>query len=201
MKYTVINLVNLLNEIGEIGASSILSDFCCPLAPDVEEFLREKAIDFAKRGWAQTHLVFIAKDGKFTLVGYFTLALKVITVPVKNISKSVQRRISSFSTYDSVIDAFCLSAPLIAQLGKNYYNNQNKLITGNDLLTIACDKVSGIMLDLGGRFTYVECEDKSALLDFYKSNGFFEFDRRPLNPKEKGLLSGQHLIQLLRHIK
>jgi len=201
MKYTVINLVNLINEIGEIGAKTILSDFCCPLAPDVEEFICEKAIDFAKRGWAQTHLVFITKDGKVAFIGYFTLALKVITVPVKNISKSVRKRISSFSTYDSSIDAFCLSAPLIAQLGKNFHNKYDKLITGRDLLTIACDKVSGIMQDLGGRFTYVECENKSALLDFYNNNGFFEFDRRPLNPKEKGLLSGQYLIQLLRHMK
>lgn len=201
MKYTVINLYNLLNEIGESEASAVLSDFHCPIAPDVEDFIRKKAINFAQRGWAQTHLVFINKDREFILVGYFTLALKVITVPVGNISKSTQKRISSFSTYDSAIDAFCLSAPLIAQLGKNYYNNYNKLMTGSDLLTIACDKVSSIMLDLGGRFTYIECEDKSALLTFYKNNGFFEFDRRPLNPNEKVLFSGQYLVQMLRHIK
>jgi len=99
------------------------------------------------------------------------------------------------------VDAYCLSAPLIAQLGKNFHNNYDKLITGSDLLTIACNKVSSIMQDLGGRFTYIECEDKPALIDFYERNGFFVFDRRTLNPQEKGLFSSQYLIQLLRNIK
>jgi len=201
MKYTVVNLITLLNEIGETKTKAVLSDFHCSLAPDVEEFIRKKAVDFAQRGWAQTHLVFTAQDGGLILIGYFTLALKVITVPVGNISKNVQKRISSFSTYDMALDAFYLSAPLIAQLGKNYRNNYNTLISGSDLLKIAFDKISSVMLDLGGRFTYVECEDKPALIDFYRSNGFIEFDRRALNPKEKGLLSGQYLVQLLRHIK
>jgi len=201
MKYTVINLINLLTEIGETETKSVLSDFHCLLAPDVETFIHEKAIDFAQRGWAQTHLVFTVQGSRLILVGYFTLALKVITVPVGKISKSVQKRISSFSTYDIAIDAFCLSAPLIAQLGKNFNNNYNTLISGNDLLTIACDKISNVMLDLGGRFTYVECEDKPALIDFYTNNGFIEFNRRALNLKEKGLLSGQYLVQLLRYIK
>lgn len=201
MKYTVVNLINLIDEIGENDAESFLSDFCCPLAHDVEVFLREKAVDFAQRGWAQTHLVFTTQNGEFLLVGYFTLALKVISVPVANISKSVQKRISSFSTYDSNIDAFCLSAPLIAQLGKNFHNNYNELITGSDLLTITCDKILSLMKDLGGRFTYIECEDKPALLDFYKRNGYFEFNRRSLSQNEKGLFSGQYLVQLLRHLK
>ena len=201
MKYTVVNLINLINEIGETETKSVLSNFNCSLAPDVEEFIREKAVDFSQRGWAQTHLVFTMRKKDLVLVGYFTLALKIITVPAGNISKSVQKRISSFSTYDMAIDAYCLSAPLIAQLGKNFQNNYNTLITGSDLLTIACDKVSSIMQDLGGRFTYIECEDKPALIDFYKRNGFFEFDRRTLNPKEKGLFSSQYLVQMLRHIK
>ena len=38
MKYTVVNIINLIKEIGETEAKSVLSDFKCPLAPDVEEF-------------------------------------------------------------------------------------------------------------------------------------------------------------------
>lgn len=201
MKYTVINLLDLLIEIGEAEVTSVLSDFCCPLAPDVECFIRKKAVDFAQRGWAQTHLVFATKDREQILVGYFTLALKVITIPVKNVSKSVQKRISSFSTYDMTIDAFCLSAPLIAQLGKNYLNNYNILISGDNLLTIACDKISSVMKDLGGRFSYIECEDKPALINFYERNNFFVFDRRSLVSNEEGLFSGKYLVQLLRYIK
>ena len=200
MKYSVVNLLKLINEVGETGASTVLSDFCCPLAPDVEMFLRKKAISFSQRSWAQTHLVFSSKNDGPVFVGYFTLALKVITVPAGNISKGVMKRLSSFSIYDHVIDTYTLPAPLIAQLGKNFHNGCEKLITGNDLLAIACDKVSKALLDLGGRFTYIECEDKPALLEFYNRNGFREFNRRLLNPNETKLLRGQSLVQLLRHI-
>ena len=66
-----------------------------------------------------------------------------------------------------------MSAPLIAQLGKNYHEGMNHLITGDELLCLACEKISRIQLDLGGRFVYVECEDKPKLIDFYAANGFF----------------------------
>ena len=188
----------MLNKIGETDTTAVLSDFCCSMAPDVENFLRCKAIEFSKRGWAQSHLVFSEQYN--ALLGYFTLALKVITIPLANISKSTQKRIESFSTYDSVINSFCLPAPLIAQLGKNFHNDNNRLISGNDLLAIACDKVSSILNDMGGRFTYLECENKPSLIDFYKKNGFYEFNRRNLNINEKSLFSGQYLVQMLRKV-
>jgi len=198
MSYKVVNLTDMLNKIGETDTTTVLSDFCCSMAPDVETFLRSKAIEFSKRGWAQSHLVF---DEQYNaLLGYFTLALKVITVPLANISKSTQKRIESFSTFDSFINSFCLPAPLIAQLGKNFHNGNNRLITGNDLLAIACDKVSSILNDMGGRFTYLECEDKPSLINFYKRNGFYEFNRRNLNINEKSLFSGQYLVQMLRKV-
>jgi len=201
MRYTVAHLVNLLNEIGEAETKALLSDFSCPIAPDVEVFLHRKAAEFAKRGWAQTHLVFAPFKSELVLVAYFTLASKVMTVPSKSIPRSLKKRISAFSTYNSAIDSYCLSAPLIAQLGKNFKNDYNKLITGNELLEIACDKVSSIQLDLGGRFAYLECEDKPALVEFYKEHGFIEFDRRYLDPDETDLLSGDYLIQMLRHFR
>ena len=201
MRYTAVHLMSLLNEVGEADTKAVLSGFVCPLAPDVEIFIQRKAIDFARHGWAQTHLIFAPDNGGHVLVGYFTLASKIITVPVKNITKNTKKRIAAFSTYDSAIDAFYLSAPLIAQLGKNYYAGYNKLISGSDLLKIACDKVSKIQLDLGGRFAYVECEDKPALVGFYKNHGFYEFDRRYLDADETDLISGKYLVQLLRHFK
>ena len=201
MRYTVVHLLSLLEEIGESDVKKLLSDFACPLAPDVEYFLQRKAIDFALQGWAQTHLVFTSFKGTPALVGYFTLAAKVITVPCKNISKTTKKRISKFSTYNSEIDAYCLSAPLIAQLGKNFKDSYNKLISGDELLYIACEKVSSVQFDLGGRFAYLECDDIPALIEFYKSNGFFEFDKRTLDPDETELHTGSYLVQMLKHIK
>ena len=54
-----------------------------------------------------------------------------------------------------------MSTPLIAQLGKNYQHGYNTLITGDELLKLACDKVKEIQLSLGGRFVYL---DVNALL-------------------------------------
>ena len=51
------NLRDLLAELGEERTSEILSAFECPLNPDVQSFLREKAILFSKHGYASTYLV------------------------------------------------------------------------------------------------------------------------------------------------
>lgn len=202
--YRVVNLAALIEEMGEDAAKSILSNFSCPLNPDVEYFLSSKAIDFAKQGWAQTHLVFASYKEKWVLVGYFALANKYIRISAAKLGKSgstLRKRISKFATYDSELKSYILSAPLIAQLGKNFTNGYNKLITGDELLEEACDKISRIQLDLGGKFAYLECEDKLCLTDFYTRNGFCDFDTRTLDPDETDKLDGEYLVQMLKYIR
>jgi hypothetical protein len=199
--YKIVNLKILVEEAGEDFAKQILSSFSCPLNQDVEVFLKLKAIEFAKQGLSQTHLVFTSYKQENVLVGYFTLASKYITVKgSKKMSNTLKKRIRKFSVYDSRLKSYCLSAPLIAQVGKNYAENYDSLITGDELLALACNKVAKIQLDLGGRFAYLECEDKPALLDFYEQNGFCAFDYRSLDPDETGL-DGEYLVQLLKYIK
>ena len=55
-------------------------------------------------------------------------------------------------------------------------------------------------MDLGGKFVYLECEDKPFLIEFYSRNGFCAFDRRRLDRDETGL-DGDYLIQMLKYIK
>lgn len=202
--YKVVNLLALIEEAGEETAKEILSGFSCPLNPDVEQFLRVKAIEFSKQGWAQTHLVFTSYKQKPTLVGYFALANKYIRISSKFLYKSgktLRKRISRFAAYDNDLKAYILSAPLIAQLGKNYANGYDKLISGKDLLLEACRKISKIQFELGGRFAYVECEDKERLIAFYSDNGFCEFDTRDLDADETDKLSGAYLVQMLKYIR
>ena len=199
--YRVVNLGAMIEELGEDAVKSILSDFSCPLNPDVEYFLSVKAIEFAKQGWAQTHLVFASFQKKPVLVGYFALANKTICVPGKNLSNGLKKRIAKFATYDNNVKSYILSAPLIAQLGKNFKNGYNKLITGDELLNEACDKISRIQFELGGRFAYLECEDKIKLTDFYSRNGFCNFDIRKLDKDETDKLSGEYLVQMLKFIR
>ena len=195
----LVNLNMLFDEIGEEYAKSCLSSFSCPCNMDVENFIKHKAIDFAKQGVSQTHLVMLSHKGKPVIAGYFTLANKYITISSKNLSNDLRRRLRRFSIYDVNLKSYCLSAPLIAQLGKNYQNSYDKLIKGDTLLTIACDKVKSIQFDLGGRFAYVECEEKQKLINFYTSNGFYEFDTRRLDRDETDV-SGTRLIQMLKYM-
>lgn len=202
--YRIVNLKSLVEEMGEDFAKSIISDFSCPLNPDVEAFLSKKAISFSRQGWAQTHLVFASYQSEWKLVGYFALANKYIRISAKQLGKStgsIRRRISKFATYDSALKAYILAAPLIAQLGKNYNHGYNELISGDELLEEACKKIQRLQLDIGGKFAYLECEDKPALIDFYARNGFCEFDTRLLDNDEIETLHGEYLVQMLKYIK
>jgi len=202
--YRVVNLKILIEELGEDAAKSILSDFSCPLNPDVEFFLAKKAIEFSKNGWAQTHLVFASYKGEWVLAGYFALANKYIRISAKRLgsaSSSLRRRIAKFATYDSTLKCYPLAAPLIAQLGKNYNKGYDKLITGDELLGEACDKIRKLQFDIGGKFVYIECEDKAKLTEFYERNGFCEFDIRYLDRDETDKLDGGYLVQMLKYIK
>ena len=201
--YKIVNLRVMLEELGEDSVREILSSFSCPLNKDVEQFLQRKAIDFAKQGWAQTHLVMASYKGAPVLAGYFTLANKYISISSKMFqsrSSTLRRKLTKFATFNAEAKSYILTAPLIAQLGKNYANGYNKLITGDELLEIACEKISRVQYDLGGRFAYVECEDKPQLTDFYGRNGFCEFDTRKLDPDETDALYGEYLVQMLKYI-
>lgn len=197
--FKIVNLKLMLEELGEERTKELLSNFSCPMNEDVETFLRQKAIEFSKQGLSQTHLVFASFQGKPELAGYFCLANKYITVKSDKLTSTLRKRIAKFSIFDPAIRAYCLSTPLIAQLGKNYTNGMDRLISGDELLKIACEKVANIQMDLGGKFVYLECEDKPVLIDFYASNGFCVFDRRTLDRDETGI-EGDYLVQMLKYI-
>jgi len=48
--YQEVRLVDLVDEIGEDEVQNLLADYSCPLNLDMEDFLRNKAILFAKQG-------------------------------------------------------------------------------------------------------------------------------------------------------
>jgi len=77
--------------------------------------------------------------------------------------------------------------------------NEN-LITGDELLKMACDKINEIQLIAGGSIVYIECEDVQKLKEFYLRNGFVEFGRRKLDNDEKDDLSGEYLIQMVKYL-
>ena len=193
-KRRAVNLRVLMEENGENWTREVLSGFSCPPNPDIENFLKRNAIEFAKQGLSQTHLVFTDQD---ELTGYFTLANKPLTMDTyaSALSATMRKRVEKFAVYDNRIREHILSAPLIAQLGKNYSGGRNRLISGDELLALACDKVERILFDLGGKFVYLECADNPKLLDFYRSNRFRAFSRRYLAEPD-----GEYFVQMLKYI-
>lgn len=62
--YIQINLSDLLEQLGEDEVKEILSSFSCPINADVENFLKERAVEFSKRQFSKTHLVFWETEDK-----------------------------------------------------------------------------------------------------------------------------------------
>lgn len=199
--YIGINLNELISEIGEDAAKKYLSDFSCPMNKDVEHFLHHTTLEFSKQSIASTYLILASYQKKYVLVGYFTLANKIFCIERDSLPNQKWRsRISKCGQFDSSIKRYTLSAPLIGQLGKNYSHSYNTLITGDELLKIALDKVAEMQCIVGGKIVYLECEDKPKLVDFYSRNGFVNFGKRYLDRDETDQLSGDYLIQMLRYM-
>lgn len=101
----------------------------CSLNRDVETFLHNNAIEFAKQGIASAHLVSAFHRDKPVSIGYFTLPNKNIIVSNNGMSNTQRKRINKFGVYDPDRKGYRIAAPLIAQLGKNYSPGYDKLLT------------------------------------------------------------------------
>lgn len=197
--YKIIELTDLLEAQGEHWVKDHLSHFSCHLNRDIENFLRSKSIVFSQQALARTNLVYTSYQGENVLVGYFTISNKIFLIKKDKVSRNTWDRLKKFGTYISETRSLNISAPLIAQLGKNYTNGYNRLITGKELLSMALDRVRVAQSIVGGKVVYLECEDKPFLLQFYGQNGFVEFDSRPLDRDETNDMVGTRMIQMLRY--
>jgi hypothetical protein len=73
------------------------------------------------------------------------------------------------------------------------------LISGDDLLALACKKIRDTQMILGGKMAFLECEDKPKLLDFYSRNGFYRFGNRNLDRDEIGHDTSKYLVQMVKY--
>lgn len=198
--YKIVNLDLLMEELGEAETNKKLKTFSCPLNLDIEEFLHYKAMEFSKFGLAKTHLVFASYKSSHEIAGYFSLAGSksfVVSAKSKSISRRIKERIKRFGSYNTEFRQYYVPAPLIGQIGKNA--NFPSLISGDELLYLACEKIKQVQLDVGGKFAYLECENIPKLVEFYQRNGFVIFGERELDADEKNLKT-QTLLQLLKYL-
>ena len=196
-KFSVINIRRYLNsdnpKLGESRLLQVLSGFSCPKNPDVERFLKKSSIEFTKKNQSVTYLVFDVSS--MELVGYFTIALKPLTVRGETVSNTVKKKLMRVSELDEQSQTYTMSAYLIAQLGKNFKNGAEKKITGEELLELAWDIVEKMQYMGGGMVTFLETENSERLLSFYQANRFQTFDTRQTATDSK---EPHELVQLLR---
>jgi len=197
-KFMFVNIREYLAEgdndkVGEPELLRMISDFSCPKNPDVEHFLKSSSMDFTRKNQSVTYLVLDMDDG--ALVGYFTIALKPLTVRDETVSNTVKRKIKRISEFDEQTKTYTMSAYLIAQIGKNYTNDACKRITGPELLELAWSVIENMQYMGGGMVVFLEANNEEKLLSFYQDNKFRQFDTR-LTASDP---ENQHeLIQLLR---
>ena len=196
-KFSVINIRRYLNsdnpKLGESRLLQVLSGFSCPKNPDVERFLKKSSIEFTKKNQSVTYLVFDVSS--MELVGYFTIALKPLTVRGETVSNTVKKKLMRVSELDEQSQTYTMSAYLIAQLGKNFKNGAEKKITGEELLELAWDIVEKMQYMGGGMVTFLEAENSERLLSFYQVNRFQTFDTRQTATDSE---EPHELVQLLR---
>ena len=155
--------------------------------------MKHSSIEFTKKNQSVTYLVFSVADGR--LLGYFTLALKPLTVRGETVSNTVKKKLLRVSELDKKSDTYTMSADLIAQLGKNYSENDGKMIIGAELLGLVWEKIKVTQYMFGGMVTFLEAENEEKLSSFYRNNRFSQFDiRQTTSDKDES----HELIQFLR---
>ena len=197
-KFFYINIRDYLalgndNKAGEPMLARVLSGFSCPPNLDVEHFLKKNAVEFAKKSQSVTYLVFSVEAKE--LLGYFTLALKPLTVRGAMVSNTMKKKLLRVSELDEKSDTYTMSAYLIAQIGKNYTNGRNSKITGKELVELAWTVIEDAQYMLGGMVTFLEAENEEKLLSFYRDNHFSQFDTRQTT---SGADPSHEMVQLLR---
>ena len=192
--YKIQRISELLSmENGEQYFYSIAESFKSP-NKDVETFLKTKAVQATKLNTATTYLVYKEISPiEIDLVGYFSLAMKMLTLKKSPLSSSKEKVISRFGYYDEDSNSYKVPAILVAQFGRNF-DDESASIFGNDLMTITLNQVKTALSYLSGKTVFLECEKEQKLIDFYKKQGFILLDNEVTSKNSKELLQMYRLI-------
>jgi hypothetical protein len=158
----VIPIKEIINDVPQFILRAI-AGFSCRDA-DVEQFLKQKALEFERRDKSRTYLIF--SDDQKALLGYFTLSLDALPFSA-TVSKNTIKSIDGFSK-----DVQAVGIILIGQFGKDI--ELAKDVDGSFLLDICIDAVYAVQKRVGGRFVLLECNEEEKVVSFYKNNGFIK---------------------------
>jgi len=191
MNFNVVKISSLIDSVGESEVVSALSEFKCEKNPEIENFIKNNAVEFARRKISVTHLIL---DDEGQISAYFTLTHKPAIIPADALSKSAVKTLSRYAILDKDSNSFNISAFLIAQFGKNSAYKGTKNISGNELMDLCFDVLESVQKQVGGGIAFLECENKKPLLDFYQN----ENNRFRVYGERFSKSENTNYIQLLR---
>ena len=195
-KLSIWRIDKFAKTVGEAALSSTLSGFAVPMNTEVEDFIRNKALQATKLKSSISYLV--VDEDLADVLGYFTLLIKPFTIQAKQLSSKNRRLIARFSEENSETGDYTASVYLIAQIGKNYSIQEELQISGNDLLNLALDKLRAAQDLIGGKLVLVEREaDREKLLKFYSDNCFKSWNGRY---DKKDQLQYDQMIRVLESV-
>ena len=130
-------------------------------------FLNEKAILFEKKSKSRTYIILDVDElekGYFKIVGYFTIALKVLKIPLK-LSKTKTKKIDGVYKNIETIPTY-----LIGQLAKN--DEYKSKISGSVILEYAELIIKESFKIVGGRIILIESTRDKKLIEFYEKEDY-----------------------------
>ena len=201
MRHGVWNILDLAAEYGDGAIGEMLSDFTTsvsddsdgrPLNPEIEHFLKNNALQFSKEKKSVTYVVGDEDDG--SVLGYFTLAHKVIEIPAFGLSRTTLRNIDRYAS-PSPDNTYLISAFLIAQLGKNYGVDGGMRISGDELMRLAVRELCDVQHRIGGGLIYLDCEANAKLIRFYQDQQNFRLFGERISESD-----GKRYLQYMKFI-
>lgn len=193
MNYGIENILDVIEQDGEDEVKADLSNFMCDANKDIQDFIQFKAIDFAKKRISISYLVYNEDTGK--ILGFFTLAHKVLNVPAEGMSNNVKRRMDRYARLNKEKNSYLVSAFLLAQLGKNYALEKEERISGEDLMDCVDSVLDEVQYRIGGGVVYLDSVDNKHLVHFYEEvSGYRKIAERISDTNETKYLQYLKLI-------
>ena len=156
----------------------ILNTFSCGQDSDIASFLHSRAVEFERLSKARTYLIvdeISLKQGTFTILGYFSIALKTLSIP-ETLSNRARKELDGFSGKIHGEPIQNIPCYLIGQLARNSLTDA-KTLPGNAIFGLAYGTIAAAVNLVGGRYLMIECRNIESLIRFYKNNLFTEIAR------------------------
>ena len=135
--------------------------------------MNRKAIEFEKRDKCRSYLYFdehfLRETGKLKIMGYFSIAMKTMKVPIIDaMSNTLRKKLGNISDREQNLVAF-----LIGQLGRDTRYTQEDL-AGKKMLEDCYGLINSARDIVGGRLILLECKPIEGLCNYYESEGFID---------------------------